>query len=121
MLLLLREQQEGSPLWDFQKVLCPSGDCLVKGITFFGTPFRGSNLANLLDTISSFLRLPLNRAHIMSLGIRDEEITAIIDEFKDRVVKAQIPLLCFYERLPEKLGIFKHHVRTRTFLGWYYH
>ncbi len=110
ILLLLRDQEQGTEPWEFQKALCPSGDCLVKGITFFGTPFRGSSLANLMAEISTFMRLPLNRSHIMSLRIKDKDIARIIDEFKRRSVEIKLPILTFYELLPEELGIFKRQV-----------
>ncbi|KAH7357299.1 hypothetical protein BKA65DRAFT_225074 [Rhexocercosporidium sp. MPI-PUGE-AT-0058] len=113
ILLLLRDQEIGTELWEFQKVLCPSGDCLVKGITFFGTPFRGSSLANLLAKISTVLRLPLNRSHIMSLRVKDEDVARIVDEFKRRSSEIKLPLLTFFELLPEKLGIFKRQVVSR--------
>jgi hypothetical protein len=66
--------------------------------------------------ISTFLRLPLNRSHVMSLRIKDQDIARIIDEFKRRSVEIKLPLLTFYELLPEKLGIFKRQVGPRRLI-----
>jgi len=67
MVLLLREQTPGTELWELQQAFCPSHECLVKGIVFFGTPFKGSILANYLADIAKYLRLPINKTHVMSL------------------------------------------------------
>jgi hypothetical protein len=101
-------------LWDYQKALCPYGDCLVKGITFFGTPFGGSVLANLLAEISILLRLPVNRAHLMSLIVKNQDVAELLGDFRKDIEKTKVPLRIFYELLPEKLGILKRQVRLPT-------
>lgn len=51
----------------------------------------------------------------MSLRIKDEDVTKIVDEFEERTSELKIPLLAFYELLPEKLAVFKHLVGVTAF------
>jgi hypothetical protein len=67
-------------------------------------------MANLVAKVTTFFKLPLNRSHITSLRIKDVDVSKIVEEFKQRTTDLKIPLVIFYELLPEKFGIFKRHV-----------
>jgi hypothetical protein len=48
----------------------------------------------------------------VSLRIREQDVDNIVTEFNVRISQLQIPLRIFYERLPEKYGVFKRQVGT---------
>ena len=98
---------------DFKTVFAPKGRFLVKGITFFGTPFKGSMLANWVgDPLAKVLHR--NRSFISPLKKKDAPIEAMLREFDTLRLRPQtsISLLIFYEKKPLKKFFFQSIVNT---------
>lgn len=91
--------QQG-PHEDYKKIFYRNGECLVKGIFFFGTPFSGSKLANHASKIVKFLNG--NSALINSLRDHAEGLAAIVGQFNQLRYHqdTKIPILIAYEMLP---------------------
>jgi hypothetical protein len=107
MLLALGSKDRNEALTDIQKAFSLSGHSLIKGIIYFGTPFRGSRSANLGVKIAAALRLPLNNTHMMYLRVKDQDVSRIMDDFEKRVDEFDIPLLIFYELRKTRVLFFK--------------
>jgi hypothetical protein len=107
MLLALGSKDRNEALTDIQKAFSPSGHSLIKGIIYFGTPFRGSRSANLGVKIAAALRLPLNNTHMMYLRVKDQDVSRIMGDFEKRVDEFDIPLLIFYELRKTRVLFFK--------------
>ena len=95
---------------DYQKAFYVQGQTLIKGIIFFGTPFRGSRFANLGVKLATNLKLPLNRTHIMYLRVEDKDVAKFVDEFDELTKQIDLPLLIFFELKKTKIYFFKEHV-----------
>ena len=109
-LLALKVNEKDTHLEDLQKALLVQGQTLIKGIIFFGTPFRGSRFANLGVKLATRMRLPLNRTHIMYLRVEDKDVAKFVDEFDELTKQIDLPLLIFYELRKTKIYFFKEHV-----------
>lgn len=109
-LLALKVNEKDTHLKDFQKTFFVQGQTLVKGIVFFGTPFRGSRSANLGVKLATNLRIPLNRTHIMYLRVEDKDVAKFVDEFDDLTKQIGLPLLIFFELRKTRIYFFKEHV-----------
>lgn len=105
----------------FQEFLMPSGECVVKGITFFGTPFKGSLVANWVEPLVRHLPVPLNLSFVERLkemrenakaavNLVDEDVSKIVDDFEALATRLNIPLLIFWEERPVRRMGFKVHV-----------
>ncbi|KAK5653066.1 hypothetical protein OQA88_9352 [Cercophora sp. LCS_1] len=77
-----------------------NGQCLVKGVFFFGTPFEGSKLANNASLIVKFLKG--NTSLMDSLRIRSNDLTTIVAKFNQlrSDSETKIPILIAYEMQP---------------------
>lgn len=98
---------------ELHKLNAPSGECVVKGIVFFSTPFQGSRLANLAGRLSFLLRvLPVNMSFIEHLRLKDATVDKIVSEFDDLSRQMKLPLLIFYEQKKIRvLKVIKFRVR----------
>jgi hypothetical protein len=94
---------------------------VVKGITFFGTPFKGSVIANWVEPLVRHLPLPLNPSFVRRLkemrenskatvNLTDEDVSKIVDDFEALATRLNIPLLIFWEERPVRRMGFKIHV-----------
>ena len=95
---------------DYQKAFLIHDQILVKGIIFFGTPFRGSRSANLGARLATTLRLPLNKTHIMYLRVEDKDVAKFMSEFVKVTDEIDLPLLIFFELKKTKIFFFKERV-----------
>ena len=114
LVLALWENGRASPQENHRQALLKSGKCLVRGITFFGTPFHGSRLANLL---APFVQLARGNKQLVSrLKVKNPDVTTIIERFNQLRAESgyDIPIVCCYEKLP--LGGIKL-VRNVCFSG----
>ena len=113
--LLLAQQSDEHEL---HKLNTQSGECVVKGIAFFGTPFQGSRLANFAGRLSFLLRvLPVNMSFIDHLRLKNATVKEIVDEFDALIRRMNLPLLIFYEEKKIRvLKIFKFRVRTLSII-----
>ena len=113
--LLLAQQSDEHEL---HKLNTQSGECVVKGIAFFGTPFQGSRLANFAGRLSSLLRvLPVNMSFIDHLRLKNATVKEIVDEFDALIRRMNLPLLIFYEEKKIRvLKIFKFRVRVLSII-----
>ena len=111
--LLLAQQGEEHEYLNLNTQL---GDCAVKGIGFFSTPFLGSRLANFAGRLSFLLRfLPVNMSFINHLKLKNATVNVIVDEFDALIRRIGLPLLLFYEQKPVRvLKIFKVTVREHS-------
>lgn len=109
-LLALKNNKKDTHLEDFQKAFLVQGQTLIKGIIFFGTPFRGSRSANLGVKLATNMKLPLNRTHIMYLRVEDKDVAKFVDEFDELTKQVDLPLLIFYELRKTKIYFFREHV-----------
>ncbi|KAK3363108.1 hypothetical protein B0T25DRAFT_526318 [Lasiosphaeria hispida] len=98
-------QQEG-----YKKVFFQDGECLVKGIFFFGTPFAGSRLA----LVSSVLVKVFggNGELIDSLKHKSDQLGDIVGKFNQILShpETKIPILLSYEKHPMRgVGFVTDH------------
>jgi hypothetical protein len=122
MLFALQSSESNHGPARFKNFLNPSGSCIVKGIVFFGTPFRGSRIANWFEPLTRHLPLPLNVSFIERLKIvnanrkatiklRAEDVSAIVDHFVSLTKSFNIPLIIFWEeKRVRRFGIPLIHV-----------
>ncbi|KAK0611978.1 hypothetical protein B0T14DRAFT_548929 [Immersiella caudata] len=84
----------------YRNVFFQDGQCLVKGIFFFGTPFEVSKLANYASRIVKFLKG--NTALVDSLQVKSSDLTAIVTKFNQlrSGAETKIPLIIAFESLP---------------------
>ena len=110
--------QQSKEEHELHKLNTPSGECVVKGIVFFGTPFQGSRLANLAGRLSFVLRvLPVNMSFIEHLRLKDAAVDKLVSEFDALSRQMKLQLLIFYEQ--KKIRVFKvikFRVRERSLL-----
>ena len=83
---------------------------MIKGIIFFGTPFKGSRFANLGVKLATNLKLPLNKTHIMYLRVEDQDVAKFVDEFDKLTEQIGLPLLIFFELKKTKIFFFRERV-----------
>ncbi len=95
---------------DFQKAFFSGGQTLIRGIIFFGTPFKGSRSANLGVKLATNLKLPLNKTHIMYLRVADRDVAALVNDFDKKTEQEDLSLLIFYELKKTKVFLFREHV-----------
>lgn len=101
--LLLSQQGEEHEL---HKLNTQSGECVVKGIAFFSTPFQGSRLADVAGSLSFLLRaLPINMSFIEHLRLKDATVNTIVDQFDALSRQMELPLLIFHEE--RKIRVLK--------------
>jgi hypothetical protein len=93
---------EGVEINDMHKgVFMRGGKCNVKGIVFFGTPFQGSDMANVASYAGGLLRLlGGNSALISNLKSKSEGLTTITERFKQVQNIYGINLIIYYESEP---------------------
>jgi hypothetical protein len=88
----------GASLHELRDVFWSSGEFIVKGITFFGTPFKGSILASLLAPIAG--AICMDNTHLARLQRNDKVVKGMLLRF-DQLRKqdhVKIPLLLFWEK-----------------------
>ena len=93
---------------DFKDIFSSStGGVIVKGIVFFGTPFKGSILADIFGPSTSLFSSRLKR-----LKRKDEQRMSMLRRFDELRLRPEhnIPLLIFYEKKPVKRLFFQHLV-----------
>ena len=89
---------------DLKEAFCPARTgLLIKGIVFFGTPFKGSLLADLFGPLVS-----LFSSRIKRLQRKDEDRNTMLLQFDKLRIRASnnFPLLIFYEKKPLKKLMF---------------
>ena len=98
-----------------------AGSIVVKGIVFFGTPFRGSVLADYFGPFANLFSSRLKR-----LKRNDEQRTSMLLRFDELRLRPEhnIPLLIFYEKKPVRRFFFRrlvslsHHHAICSFNLW---
>lgn len=100
---------------EFRKAFSDKGESLIKGIVFFGTPFRGSRSANVGVKIATGLKFPLNKTHVMYLRVKDKDVATLVNEFDKRTGELDIPLLIFYELEKTQFYLFREKVKLASF------
>ncbi|KAB8616651.1 hypothetical protein FH972_025986 [Carpinus fangiana] len=85
---------------DFKKTFAPNGSSLFKGVAFFGTPFKGSVLANVIGPVQSILGK--RDAAFARLRQKDKITKSMLRAFGEFRMKepSPLPLLPFYEEKP---------------------
>jgi hypothetical protein len=89
----------------------PFGECVVKGIATFGTPFKGSVIADAVEPVARYLPFPLNMSFVERLkktreaeketmDLEDEDVAKIVEDFEALTERLNIPLFKFWERKP---------------------
>ena len=98
MVIAMTGTTSQGPLEHFKDVFVTNNSCVVKGITFFGTPFKGSAIANYVAPVATMLRL--DASQLARLRRNDREVKSMLYEFeKLRMMKETlIPLLIFWEK-----------------------
>ncbi len=109
-MLVLKSNEDDTYRTDFQKAFFSQGQTLIRGIIFFGTPFKGSRSANLGVKLATNLRLPLNRTHIMYLRVEDRDVAALVNNFDKITEQEDLSLLIFFELKKTKVFVFREHV-----------
>ena len=73
-------------------------ECLIKGVFFFETPFRGSKIAQLIVFLarSLFLSRAINTTTLNYLAVKNKDIEKIVDEFEQIVKANEIQVAIFY-------------------------
>jgi hypothetical protein len=105
--VVLALQNDGSsPQYpQYRQLLMPLGECLVKGIAFFGTPFTGSVIANW-EPVARIVPFGLNMSYVRYLKQRHkketvqvdpEDVNPMVDQFRSLVKEYNIPLLIYFE------------------------
>lgn len=95
--------QEGHSL---SGTLAYNGINTLKGLIFFGTPFRGSRLANLVTFASKWLLLRhfVNVTTINYLRIKDETVRSVVEGFVNWIMTNKVQVRVFYEQRGVKIG-----------------
>ena len=104
--IVLALQNNGS-YPQYRDLLMPLGECLVKGIAFFGTPFTGSVIANW-EPVARIVPYGLNMSYVRYLKQRQrdkketvqvdpEDVNPVVDQFRIIVKENNIPLLIYFE------------------------
>jgi hypothetical protein len=107
-LLALKSSDEHSVETRLQKTFCPAGNCVIKGIIFFGTPFRGSWMGSIVAPLGTIL--PINRTHTKSLRLKSRAVAAVVDTFERQTRLNNISLLIFYELMRSPLWMVSLHL-----------
>jgi hypothetical protein len=84
----------------YKKIFSKDGQCLVKAVFFFGTPFEGSKLANFASKIVKFLGG--NGALIDSMKDHAKDLATIVGQFNQirNDEETKIPIFIAYEKQP---------------------
>ena len=109
-MLALNRNERGADRSGYQKAFFRKEQTLIKGITFFGTPFKGSRSANLAVRLATHLRLPLNKTHIMYLRVEDKDVANFVNRFVKMTDEINLPLLLFFELKKTKILFFRERV-----------
>ena len=107
-MLALNRNEKGERRDDYQMAFFVQGQVLIKGIIFFGTPFKGSRSANLGVRLATSLKLPLNKTHIMYLRVENQDVAKFVDAFFRVTEQIDLPLLIFFEL--KKILFFRKRV-----------
>ena len=99
---------------EYQAAFSSRGHTLIKGIIFFGTPFKGSSSARMGVGLATAFRLPLNKVHIMSLRVKDEDVKQMVADFVTRAERITMSLLIFFELKKTNVVISKSQVSLRV-------
>ncbi|KAH0565933.1 hypothetical protein GP486_000654 [Trichoglossum hirsutum] len=108
-LMTLRNPSNLQPLTRFQETFnSPSGN-VIRGIVFFGTPFRGSRLANFGALLAKlfFVQRFVNTTTLNYLSIRNKDVDKLVAEFEQRTRELQFPMRTFYEQKKMRFGPMK--------------
>ncbi|KAK0730844.1 hypothetical protein B0H67DRAFT_528030 [Lasiosphaeris hirsuta] len=95
---------------DYKKIFFQDGECLVKGIFFFGTPFAGSRLAVFLSVLVKVFGG--NGELIDSLKHKSDQLGDIVGKFNQILShpETKIPILLAYEKHPMRgVGFVTDH------------
>ena len=85
------------------------GKFLIKGLSFFGTPFKGSILASVLAPIGTILCLGLSNNQLMRLRQEDKRTKAMLlrfEELRKTNLNPLFPLFIFWEEKKVVRNIF---------------
>ena len=109
-MLVLKSNEDDTHLTEFKKAFFSRGQTLIRGIIFFGTPFKGSRSANLGVKLATNLNLPLNKTHIMYLRVEDRDVATLVNDFDKITEQEDLSLLIFFELKKTKVFLFREHV-----------
>lgn len=104
---------------EYRGLFVRNGECLVKGITFMGTPFRGSGHAALFSPFIRAVRQlnmvsAVNDSFIKSLNDKQPvDITNIIHRFHDIMNQNRIRVLVCCEETPIAGSSLVSQINTR--------
>ena len=113
VLLILKRNEKGTSGRDNQKSFFFQGQTHIKGVIFFGMPFKGSRAANVGASLATNLRLPLNKTHIMYLRVENQDVAKFVDEFVKVTDQIDLPLLIFFELKKTKVLFFRERVKFK--------
>ena len=96
---------------EFRDIFTSSDGIVVKGVIFFGTPFKGSFLADLTKPLAALLRR--DTSLLSRLRREDKQIKRMLNRFDE--LRSQphnnIPIRIFNERKPVNRVFLKFKVR----------
>jgi hypothetical protein len=103
VLSIMQSSRSSTSPQDFREVFSPSGKPLVRGIVFFGTPFKGSVIADLLGPFTTLLRY--NTSYLARLKRDDKYTKDMLLELEQLRSQPQnsFPLVIFFEKRPIKM------------------
>ena len=110
VLLALSRNEDGKYHDDYQKAFFRQGQTLIKGVIFFGTPFKGSHSANLAVKLATNLKFPLNKTHIMYLRVEDQDVAKFVSEFVRTTEQIKLSVLIFFELKKTKKFFLRERV-----------
>ena len=99
---------------EFKDIFTGSDGIIVKGVIFFGTPFKGSFLADLTKPLATLLRR--DTSFLSRLRREDKQIKQMLNRFDELRLQPEdnIPIRIFNERKPVKKILLKFKVRQTT-------
>ena len=107
------DDRRETPL-DFRETFTSPSGVLVKGIVFFGTPFKGSFLADLTKPLAALLRR--DTSLLSRLRREDKQIKAMLSRFDELRLRREnnIPLVIFHEKKPVSRFLLKFKVTPNS-------
>ncbi|KAI9775736.1 MAG: hypothetical protein M1839_000938 [Geoglossum umbratile] len=114
-LMTFRSPNDIHPPTRFQEAFNSSGGNVIRGIVFFGTPFRGSRLANFAAFLAKlfFLQSCINTTTLNYLSIENKDVKRLVAEFERQTSDHRVSLQTFYEQKKMRVGPMKRVIVER--------
>ena len=104
---------------EYHAIFSSRGHTLLKGIIFFGTPFKGSSSARKGVGLATTFKIPLNTVHIMSLRVKDEDVKQTVADFVARAERIKMSLLIFFELKKTNVVVSRSQVSQVCCYIWF--